>query len=810
MEGTVADVRYSLRSFARQPGFTLAVLLTLALGIGANTAIFTIVNAVLLRPLPYPEPERLVRVYPVSLEEGSPRASFSLPDFRDWRARSGSLEEMGLFTTSPSGLVLVASDAPAVELETAYVAGAFFTTLGVPPLLGRTFGPEADEGGLHRVVLSHALWRTRFGSDPALVGRTIALNHLSFEVVAVMPADFAFPDPQVEAWAPLTVIPQTSIPTELRGVRLFQAVGRLAPGHTEASATEELGALARSLVEEFPDENEGLGAAAAVSLRDELVGGDIARTLLLLLGAVGCILLIACTNVANLLLARGSGRRAELATRIALGAAPSRVVRHLLTESLALGLAGGALGATLSVWGTRAFVARSAGLVPRSGEVDVDGAGLAFALLVTLGATVLFGALPALRAVRDLSLREGLVSDGRGGAGFRGLRFRRTLVAVQVALAVVLVAGAGLMVRSLAALRDVDPGFDTEGLIALHLTISAQKYPTRPEYLDFYHRLVGEVEGLPGVSEVGWIRYLPLLGAGELVSFRVPSREAEAVAQPERYADLIQVNDRLFSTMGISLLEGRTFGAADGPEDPPVVVVNSAFVRQHLGGGEAIGRTLDFGQGSAVAIVGVAEDVRHRALDEPARPTVYVHQEQIPRRGMAVVARVEGDPAAKLVELRRALTALDPEQPVAVLTVVEDALAGSIARPRFLTLLVGSFAGLALLLGAVGIHGLVAYQVGQRRREIGIRMALGAGASRTVRQMVRQGMAPAMVGVAAGIGAALLLSRLAESLLFGIRPTDPLTYALVAIALLVVSFSASALPALRAARVAPSEALREG
>ena len=807
MEGMLADLRHSLRSFARQPAFALAVLLTLALGIGANTAIFTVVNAVLLRPLPYRAPEQLVRIFPLWEREGSPRAAFSLLDFRDWRERTTSLAEMGLFFRG-SGLVLVTSDGPPVELETTYVAGGFFETLGVPPLLGRVFGPEADEAGLQRVVLSHDLWRNRFGGDPSLVGRTITLDHLPFEVAAVMPEGFSFPEQGVEAWAPLTVIPQSSIPTHLRQVRLFQAVGRLAEGHDRATASEELASVARSLLEEFPDENEGVSAAAVTSLRDEVVGADVTRTLLLLLGAVGFILLIACTNIANLLLARASGRRAELSTRIALGAAPSRVMRQLLTESLALGAAGGALGAALSIWGTRAFMERSAGLVPRSGEVDADAAVLAFTMALTLAATVLFGALPAFRAVRDLSLREGLVSDARGGGSLQGIRFRRTLVAVQVALAVVLVAGAGLMVRSLAALRGVDPGYQSEGLAALHLTISDQKYPSRPEYRGFYHRLMEEVEAIPGVSSVGSIRYLPLLGWGERVGFSLPSEAADA-EEPRRLADLIQASEGLFRTMGIPLLAGRTFAPSDGPDDPPVVVVNEAFVRQYLGGREAVGTTLDFG-GGGVPIVGVVGDVRHRSLAEEATPTLYVHQEQNPRRGMAVVARVEGDPSAVLGELRNAVATLDPEQPIALLSVVEDAVTGSIARPRFLALLVGSFALLALLLGAVGIHGLVAYQVGERRREIGIRMALGAGRSRTVREVVRQGMAPAVVGVAAGTGLALLLSRLAESLLFGVRPTDPLTYAVVALSLLAVSFTASALPARRAARVAPSEALREG
>jgi predicted permease len=810
MESIWSDVRFALRTFVRQPAFTLAVLVTLALGIGANTAIFTVVNAVLLRPLPYPDPERLVRVYPVALEEGSPRASFSLPDFRDWRARSTSLDEMGLYSTLPSGLVLVGESGPAVELETAYVAGGFFQTLGVPPLLGRTFGPEADEEGLRQVVLSHTLWSTRFGGDPGVVGRTVTLNHLPFEVAGVMPPGFMFPEPPTAAWAPLTVIPLTSIPTDRRNMRAFQAVGRLAAGQSEATAGEELSSVAGALLEQYPEENEGLGSASVVSLREEVVGGGVTRTLLLLLGAVGCILLIACTNVANLLLARGSGRRAELATRIAMGAAPGRVVRQLLTESLALGLAGGALGASLSLWGTRAFLARSAGLIPRSGEVDVDPTVLGFAALLTVAATILFGALPALRAVRDLSLREAIGSDARAAGTLRGVEFRRILVGVQVALAVVLVSGAGLMMRSLAALRDVDPGFDSDQLVALHLTISAQKYPTRPEYLGFYHRLMEEIARVPGVREVGSIRYLPLLGAGEMVGFNVPSEEALTGAQPERYADLIQVSAGLFATMGVTVLEGRAFSSLDGPQDPPVAVVNEAFVGSFLGGGNAVGQTLDFGLGSVIPIVGVVEDVRHRGLDQLAHPTIYAHQEQIPRRGMAVVARVDRDPDAVLPELGRVVSSLDADQPISLLTRVGDAVSGSIARPRFLALLMGSFGGLALILGAVGVHGLVAYQVGGRRREIGIRMALGAGRARTVSEIVRQGVAPAAIGVLAGTVIALLLSRLAGALLFGVSPTDPLTYLLVALTLLVVSLSASALPARRAVGVAPSEALREG
>ena len=801
---TLSDVRFALRGFARQPAFTAAVLLTLALGIGANTAIFTVVRGVLLRPLPYPAPERLVRVHPVATADGTRRVSFSLPDFRDWRARTTSLAEMGLYTTAPSGLVLL-TDGPAVELETAYVAGGFFATLGVQPALGRAFGPEADQAALRQVVLSHPVWTEHFGGDARVVGRSVTLSHLPYEVVAVMPPGFAFPGPEVEAWAPLTVIPQTSIPTELRFVRLFAAVGRLATGVDGARATEELAAVARSIEAEHPDANQGLAAAEVASLRDELVGADVERTLLLLLGAVACILLIACSNVASLLLARGSRRRSELATRVGLGAAPSRLLRQLLTESLVLGLAGGALGAPLAWWGTGVFLARSAGSIPRTGDVAVDGSVLLFTLLATLGATALFGALPAARVVRELSLRDAVGSGTRSeGAPARGITLRRALVAAQVGLAVVLVSGAGLLVRSLDALREVDPGFEVEGLVALHLTVSATKYPSRAEYLDVYHRLMAEVARAPGVRSVGSVRYLPLEGAGEVVRFRVP--DVDAAEGAERSADLIQVSEGLFATLGTALLAGRGFAATDRAEDPAVAVVNAAFVREHLAGTDPLGRTVDFG--AEARVVGVVEDVRHHRLDQPATPTIYVHQEQFPRRGMAVVARVDGDARARLADLRGALEAVDPEQPVALLTVVRDAVEGSIARPRFVTLLLGSFAGLALLLAAVGIHGVVAYHVGERRREIGIRMALGARARETVLAVARQGVLPALVGVAAGVGGALLLSRLAESLLFEVRPTDPFTYAVVVLALLGVTLAASILPARHATRIHPSEALR--
>ena len=801
---TLQDVRFGARTLIRNRTYAVLAILTLALGIGGTTGIFTVVRGVLLKPLPYPSPDRLVRIYPQDLDRGLDRTAFSVPDFRDWERESTRAASMSLYTSWPTPLT--GGESP-VEINLVFVTGGFFPTLGGAPALGRYLAPDEGYGDNRVVVLSHGLWARQFGSDPSIVGRTISLDHEPSRVVGVAPPDFAFPSEASEAWTFISTIPQSSIPTERRFVRFANGVARLAEGATQSQLTQELSEVAAQLEQRFPESNTGLRRALVEPLQDAMVG-NVAASLWVLLGAVGFILVIACVNVASLVLARSSTRDVEIAVRSALGAPRGRVVRQLLVEGSLLGLAGAVLGVVLARIGVDFFMARSAAVIPRATDVAIDGGVLAFTVGLAGLAVLLFGLFPALATSRvDLSstLREG----GRdGGATKLARTMPRILITTEVALSLTLLVGAGLLIRSLTNLQRVDPGFEPQGALAVTLNISTSKHPDfMPLYRDYMDRLAR----LPTVQAVGSIRTLPLRGEGERLPYMVPGvlepepgQEPFAMAQP--------VSPGAFEALGIPLLEGRGIQATDRADAAPAVVVSESLAREYFPGESAVGKTVRFlgSTGPSVPIVGVVGDVRQTGLADPLRHTFYVSQEQVSRAVMSVVVRTTAQNPLDLVRpVREEMHNLDPDQAISRIETLDQMVASSIAQPRFFALVLTLFSTVATALAAIGVYSVISYHVSQRTPELGLRMALGAGAGSVTRRALAIGMVPALTGVALGLLGAGLLSRTLESLLFGVGGFDPATYGFVAGGLVLVSLLASWIPARRAGRVDPALVLTQ-
>jgi len=796
------DLRFAIRQLRRVPGLSVAAIVTLALGIGATTALFTVVHGVLLEPLPYPDPDRLVLLYAANPEGGANRVRLSVPDFRDWTERSRAVPRMGLYTTLASNLVLQ-REPEAREIQTAHVSWGFFPTLGVEPLLGRVFREEDETGDPRVVVVSHDFWRRQLGADSAAVGRTVTLSDRAFRVIGVMPPRFAFPESNIAAWALLATVPETSIPFQLRFVRLLNAIGRLAPDASVAQARADLSAIAAGLAAEHPDANAGLVAAAVLPLREAFVGG-VRRALLVLLGAVAFVLVIACVNVALLLLARGMARAREIAIRAAVGAGRQRIIRMLLTESLVLAALGGTAGYLLAVWGVEALVAPSGGILPRAHEIAPDATVLAFTLAVSLVTVLAAGLLPALAVARPdpaEQLKRAAPAQGRFP-----LRGRGGLVAAEVAIALVLLVGAGLLIRSVWTLQNVDPGFRPDGVLAVAMVIPQSRYPERPEYLGAHRQLLERFRGLPGVEAAGSIRHAPLRGAGERISWEVPEHPAPSPAERPT-ADILQVTPDALRALGVPLLRGRAITAEDTPDAARVIVVNETFAREAFRGEDALGRTVTLGD-LAVTVVGVVGDVHHRGLDVPPAPTMYVPIEQISRRAMTFVLRTARNPLALAGAVQEAVRLTDPAQAITEIAPLTDIVHRSVGRPRFFAALLASFAALALVLATVGIYGVLAFSIRQRTREVGIRAALGADRRRILQLVLGQGMRPVAIGLAAGLLGALALTRVLADLLFTIEPIDVPTYVAVTAMLGAVAFAACWIPARRATRVDPMEALR--
>ncbi len=811
IETFLQDVRYALRMLAKRPGFTAVAALTLALGVGANTAIFSVVEAVLLRALPYRHAGRLVVVWEHYRPEGGKPNTVNPANFLDWRDQAKSFDQMAAFYDLRANLTGV-GEPEEVPLQAA--TPNFFTLLGAGAAVGRTFTPEDAKGEPAQVaVLSHGLWQRRFGRSSGVIGRVVKLNGNDYTVIGVMPPGFKWFIKESsrngrppELWVPREFSEQHR--DRNASGRFMQAVGRLAPGVSRQRAQAEMDTIAARLEEQHASHNKGWGVTL-VPLRDQLAG-ELKPAILVLLGAVGFVLLIACVNVANLLLARAAGRHKEIAIRSAMGAGRRRIVRQLLTESLLLALLGGALGLLLSRWCVEALIALSPTSLIGVGEVGLNLPVLAFTLAVSLLTGVAFGLVPALEVSR-VDFGESLKETSRGNAGSpRGRRLRDALVVAEVGLALVLLVGAGLMMRSFLRLQAVHPGFDAANLLTLRVLLPPVKYPDDAKVVDFYRQAVAGFKSLPGVRSASAVSALPFADPGAATDFTIEGRPAPAPGET-LYTDVRVVDEAYFRTMNIPVVAGRTFLVQEAVEDRKVAVVNEEMVRRFFPGENPVGKRISVGmwdEPHPTEIIGVVGDARYSKLESELRPMVYFTPPQLVYRSMTLILRTGGDPEGLVAAARREILAIDKDQPVADVRTMESWLAESVARTRFGTLLLGAFAGLALILAAAGIYGVMSYSVAQRRNEIGVRMALGSQARDVLRLVLGQGLALVLVGVACGVLGALALTRVMASLLYGVSATDPLTFAALALLLTVISMLACYLPARRAARVDPLTALR--
>jgi putative ABC transport system permease protein len=815
MDDLRQDLRMAFRRLRDAPGFTAAAVLTIALGVGMNAAVFSVVRAVLLKPLPFPQSDRLYMVYSANRTAGRLNATVSPVDLDDWRARRQAIQDLGgyFYAEGSSGLDWTGRGDPK-RLSTVFVTPGFFTTLGVLPVNGRL--PREDEmvrGGPDRVaVLTHAFWQREFGGTSVPSGATMTLNGESYEVIGVLPSDLRFPTEAADIFVPYSTIPDTGIP-RLRQVRILSVVARARDGIGVAGVQADMARITQQLAAEYPD-NRAWDAATVAPLRDVVVG-PVRDGLLVLFGAVGLVLLMACVNVAGLQLSRAAGRSREMAVRLALGARRGRLIRQLLTENVALAMIGGAVGLALARWTVNGFVALSAGELPRAAEITVD----ATVIGVTLGTSalvgILFGLIPALRG-SSTDVQQALRAGGRSLAGVESHRLRTGLVIAEVAVAMMLVAAAGLMVRSFRSLTTVDAGFRPDHLLAVQFTINTTRHggpPPTPTpgfgsaYAIFYHDVIEKVRTLPGVKSAAAVKDPPLRGNGEVGSFRLPGKVVPAGEDPPS-ATMIHVSDGYFATIGAQMVEGREFTRYDLANAPRVFVVNEAFARQFFPGERAAGKRLILGQNFQVEIVGVVRDIRQVAMAEPARPTIYVHNLQNSRVKTTIVARTAGDPTALAGPIREAIWSIDPQQSITSIFTFDESVSRALARPRLLTMLLGSFGALGLLLGAIGIYGVLASLVGERRREIGVRLALGATPSSVLGLVFGRGLRLGVIGLSIGLAGALAFGRVMSTVLYGVQPRDPGTLAIVGLVLLAAACAASWWPAYRASRLDPVETLR--
>jgi putative ABC transport system permease protein len=796
METVWHDLRYGLRMLRTHPGFTAVAVLTLALGIGANTAIFSVVNAVVLRPLPFREPDRIVRMWG-TFSQGN-NASTSPPDFLDFRSQNSTFEE---FAAMRGGSFNLTGQSEPERVIGADVTTNFFAALGVTPLLGRTFTPDEEQAGNARVaIISQGLWQRRFGGDPTIVGKTLLLDGNSHTIVGVAPNEGRMPD-ETDVWRPLTF---DSPGMKIRRFHFLRAIGRLKPGVTLEQAKADVDAIAIGLEERYPDTNT-TWRLRLVPLRDELLG-DIRPALYVLLGAVAFVLLIACANVANLLLARAARRQKEMAIRLALGAGRLRLIGQLLTESVLLSSIGGGVGLLLAVWGTELLVKVAPGTIPRVAEIGVDNRVLGFTILLSLVTGAVFGLVPAWQASRP-DVNESLKDGGKGTvAQTRNTRTRSGLVVAEIAAALVLLVGAALLVQSFQRLQNVDPGFDPKNVLTMRVPLSDAKYAEPGRSANFLHQVLERVAALPGVQAAGTTTQLPLRGGGDTY-FKIEGRPFASSNEQVTALDPAISSDYL-RAMGIPLISGRPFTDQETREPEKKVIINKVFADTYFPGEDPLGQRLiiDLGRPAVCEIIGVAKNVRQFSLQGKPVPTMYLPSIEAGRGSLVV--RTSGDPLALAGAVREAVQSLDKDQPVASVQSMEQILSGSVAQPRFRTLLLSVFAGLALILAAVGIYGVISYTVTQRTHEIGIRMALGAPAAAVVKLVVAQGIRLTVTGVLIGLGGAWALTRLMDTLLFGVTSTDPLTFAAVAVLLAGVALLACYIPARRAAKVDPIIALR--
>ncbi|HKP88122.1 MAG TPA: ABC transporter permease [Blastocatellia bacterium] len=814
METLIQDLRYGVRMLVKNPGFTIVAVIALALGIGANTAIFSVVNAVLLRPLPYKDPDRLVM-----LQEKARQLdvmSVSYPNFVDWRKQNQTFDDIAVVRRSNFN---VTGGDEAERVTGRILSANFFSVLGVEPAIGRNFLPEENEPGADPVVIvSYGLWQRRFGGDPNLIGKPITINDKDFTIIGILPSTFQFFSPS-DLFVPINQFKERWMQVRGSHPGLF-VIGRMKEGVTLEQARADMDGVADALAQQYPQTN-GKSGVVANQLFENVVK-QIRPTLLVLIGAVGFVLLIACANVANLLLARSRARHKEIAIRAAIGASRLRIIRQLLTESLVLAVVGGGLGLLIALWGTDALVAAIPDELPRAEGVSVDGQVLGFTLAVSLATGIIFGLVPALQSSK-LNLHETLKEAGRGSTSPRHFA-RSLLVVVEVALALVLLIGAGLMIRSVIGLTNIPPGFDPKNVLALSVSLSPTKYTDAQKVRNYYQETLDRVQSLPGVTSAAWTIGLPLLGSNE-TSFSIGGRprpdDSEEVPLAVEYA----ASPDFLRALGIPLLRGRYFTAADNEKSSKVVIIDEALARRFFPDEDAIGKRLlsgdddNRGADAGREIVGVVGHVKHYGLDTDSDSRVkyqfHVPYTQLPdqfmvqiTRSMSLVVKSDSDPTSLSSSVRSQIQAVDKDQPVYDISTMERAVANSILQQRFAMLLLGTFAALALVLATVGIYGVISYSVTERTHEIGIRMALGAQARDVLRLVVRQGMILTAIGVAAGLGASFILTRLMASLLYRVSTTDPATFAAIALILTAVALAACAVPARRATKVDPMVALR--
>lgn len=802
------DVRFALRSFRRSPGFATVSIVTLGLGIGATTAVFTVAKNVVFDPLPFERPEELVMVYEQNRSQNIARDFPSPPNYADWLAGNRSFEDLAAM--GDGSVTLSGIEQPRV-LEVAYVTPNTFSVLGVEARVGRTFSPRdralslnEDVASASTAIISDGAWRSIFGGDPAVVGRTIRLNDVPVEVVGVMPPTFTVPRADVDVWLP---VDYTSSAHD-RQSRYLRVFGRLAPNVTSAQAEADLDRIQAVIAQSEPEANQGW-TVDVVPVQEEVVGTGARTILLLLLGAVGFVLLIACTNVANLLLGRSTTREREISVRTALGASRRRVLHQLLTESLVLGLLGGALGVGLAYVGVDLLLRLEPADLPRIREVGVDGASLVFALASALLTAVLFGLVPALHAARG-SVSESL--KGTSSVGGRSERARSVLVVLEVAVSLVLLVGAGLLGRSLLRLHAVDPGFASEGVTIARVNLGSQDYPTSADRIVYFEEMLRRLRSTTGVAQAGVTSTLPMDPAG--IDFDLPYLAEGQPARPEQ--ELPQMSYRIvsegyFEALGIEVVRGRSFDALDRAETRRVLVVNETFTEQLWPGEDAIGKTVTiyYVDDTPWEVVGVVEDTRHGGLGAPAPAQMYVPltQAEVLFGYMHFAVRTTGD--ADITSVVRSVGAeVDPKYPLYSVSTMRSLLAASTEQDRFVAVLLGAFALLALCLATVGIHGVVAYQVARRTREIGLRMALGAERARVLRSVLGRAATLAGLGIALGAIGAAVATRVVRGLLYEVSPLDPITFAGVGAMLLAAALVSALVPALRASKMDPAGALR--
>jgi putative ABC transport system permease protein len=804
MDNLRQDVLYAVRRLGRAPGFTVAAVLTLALGIGANSAIFSVVNAVILRPLPYPEPDRLVGVFH-QMRGTTTLDNMSPPNFLDVRAQTHTLADVA---ASSDERMTLTGDGPPVRLQGSFVSANFFDVLGVRPILGRTFRPEENEPGKDAVViLSRAVWVQRFGGDSNIIGRTIRLDGVAHTVVGVMPPTVVYPAER-ELWVPFAY--DETFRVSNRGAWYLDVVGRMKEGVTREAAAKDLADIAQRLAKTYPKQNTDLGFAVA-PLHGYVIE-DTRTSLLLLLGAVGFVLLIACANVANLTLARAAAREGELAVRTALGASRWRLVRQLITESLIVSLVGAVAGLLVAAWGSDALAGLKPLGVPRLGEVRIDGTVMAFTIVIAVATGLLVGCIPALQAT-GRAMAGALKEGGRGAlTGRRSTRILGALVAGEIALAVALLAGAGLLINSFIRLQRVDPGFHTTDALTFGVSLPEAIYKTQQSRIQFFDRLLDDLGRLPGVRSAGGVVGLPLTKLSFTISFTVNGRP-EAPAGHEPVLQVRVASPGYFGAMGLPLKRGRLFTSGDVFDAPQVALLTESAAAKYFPNEDPIGRHIDLGwridgRRNGGTVVGIVGDVKEVGLDEQSQPEIYLPYDQVGIGTMTFVVRGDLPPASYQRDVEQLVARLDPDLPVSNVRSLDEVISASVAGRRFYMTLLAIFAVAALALAGIGIFGVMSYAVAQQTREIGIRMALGADRDSVVRMVLRQASLVIAIGIALGIAAAAATGRALAGMLFQLAPTDPMTLGAVAVVLATVALLACYLPARRATRIDPIQSLR--